>query len=118
VFADWYLASLMAVPERLPAATIPVERIPELLLVAGGDDQVWPSESFAADISARRSGHGRSTTVVSVPEAGHRTILPDENLPHGGQDMARGGTPEADGVLGATAWPHLIRTLRMNDHSR
>ncbi|MFC6345621.1 hypothetical protein ACFP8W_26785, partial [Nocardioides hankookensis] len=39
-FADLYRASRRRYAERVPAATIPVERIAELVLVAGGDDQV------------------------------------------------------------------------------
>jgi pimeloyl-ACP methyl ester carboxylesterase len=43
-----YEQSLRTFAEHVPAATIPVERITaEILLAAGGDDQVWPSDWFA-----------------------------------------------------------------------
>lgn len=115
-FKDWYQTSMPAAPDRVHAATIPVERIPEVLLVAGGDDQVWPSSSFATAITARRFAHGMATTVVADADAGHRTTLPGEMPPLGGLAMARGGTPEGDNKLGAAAWPHLVSALGLHDH--
>jgi hypothetical protein len=63
--------------EWLPPG-IPVENIDHVLLVAGGDDQVWPALSMSESIKARRAAHGLETTLVSDPEAGHRTVLPGE----------------------------------------
>lgn len=100
-----------AEPERRTAATIPVERIPHLLLVAGGDDRVWPSTDHAARIAERRRTAGLETMIISTPDAGHRTILPGEPIATGGQAMARGGTPEADAALGEQAWPKIIDLL-------
>lgn len=110
-----YRASLSAVSaEVLEQATIRVENIPELLLISGGDDQVWPSVDFARAISSRRASHGLDTAHVHVPEAGHRTVLPGERAPDGGRAMARGGTTEADSALGRLAWPHLLTILRLH----
>jgi dienelactone hydrolase len=109
-YVDLYRRSLAAHPD--PAAAIPVERIRgEVLLVAGGDDRVWPSELFAAALAARRDAAGLDTTVLTRPDAGHRVVLPGETPVTGGHAMARGGTPEADAALGAAAWPHLLRLL-------
>jgi dienelactone hydrolase len=109
-----YERSLHADPARSAAAAIPVERIRgDVVLVAGGDDQVWPSLDFARRIERRRAGQGLNTTVVSHPDAGHRTTLPGESPPAAGQRMARGGTPEADATLGAAAWPTVRRVLRL-----
>ncbi len=89
------------------AARIPVDRIDgDVLLVAGGDDQVWPSVAMAMAIAERCPA-----TVVSHPTAGHRARLPGEPAPVAGQQMARGGDPDADAELGALAWPHLLRML-------
>jgi uncharacterized protein len=93
-------------------ATIPVECIAgEVVLVAGQDDEVWPSALFARMIADRRHVHGLATTLLTHPGAGHRVILPGEQAVTGGIRMARGGTPEADRQLGDLLWPHLRRVL-------
>jgi hypothetical protein len=107
-FIGCYEASRRRFPERLDAATIPVERIERLVLVAGGDDQVWPALPMAEAIRARRAAHGLDTVLVSDSEAGHRTILPGEPVVTGGMRMRRGGTEVADRRLGAAAWPHIL----------
>lgn len=89
-------------------ATIPVEDITKLLLVAGGDDQVWPSVSHAQNIARRRLERGLTTTTVSEPDAGHRTVLPGEPVVTGGTRMLRGGNEKADRQLGERAWAHLV----------
>jgi hypothetical protein len=88
-------------------AAIPAERIPRLILVAGEDDQVWPSAEHARSLAARRARHGLPTTLVLDREAGHRPILPGEPAPTGGTRMDRGGHPAADRRLGAAAWIHV-----------
>lgn len=104
-FLDLYLSSFEQAPERVRgAATIAVERIPHVVAVAGGDDQVWPSAEFAARIARRRSEHGLETVIVADEAAGHRTILPGEPVATGGRVMARGGSERADRRLGASAW--------------
>ncbi len=111
-FIGHFQRSLDAVsPEHRAAATIAVERIPEVVLVAGGDDQVGPSVDAAQAIAARRLAAGRHTEVVSLAGAGHRTILPGEPEVSAGMRMARGGTPEADRALGVMAWPAVHRLL-------
>lgn len=111
-FRGCYLESLAAAPERAAGAAIPVERIGgDLVLVAGGDDLVWPADVFADAIAARRERHGLPTTVVADPEAGHRTVLPGEEVVTAGQVMRRGGTEAADRRLGNRVWPHLLRIL-------
>ncbi len=103
-FVGLYEASRRCAPQRLEAAGIPVERIDQVVLVAGGDDQVWPALSMAESIGARRAQHGLDTVLVSDPKAGHRTVLPGEPVVSGGVRMRRGGTEDADRRLGAAAW--------------
>lgn len=91
------------------AAAIPVERIAELVLVAGGDDRVWPSLRQAELIRDRRAAHGLATALVCDAEAGHRTILPGEALVRGGMRMRRGGSERADRRLGELAWREVLR---------
>jgi hypothetical protein len=105
-----YEQSLRTFAGRADRARIPVERIAgRVLLTAGGDDQVWPSELFAAEIAARRAVHGLTTDLVGSVQAGHALRLPGEPArPTDGVAMARGGTPEADAALGRRAWPILL----------
>ncbi|WP_188111210.1 acyl-CoA thioester hydrolase/BAAT C-terminal domain-containing protein [Nocardioides antri] len=112
-YLGWYAASLASAdPAVVDAATIPVERIAgRVVLVAGGDDQVWPAADFAAAIAARRDAHGLPTSVVTAPDAGHRVLLPGETPVEGGQRMRRGGTVDADRALGERAWPHVVDAL-------
>lgn len=113
-YRDLYAASVAAAPAAAEAAAIAVERIAgELILVAGGDDRVWPSADFAERIAGRRTAHGLATTVVTHPAAGHHALLPGEEPPVGGVRMARGGSPGADAELGALAWRHLVSALEL-----
>lgn len=102
-----------ATAEEREAAVIHVEAIPEVLVVSGGDDQVWPSGRFADEITARRHSSGLPTRHVDLAEAGHRAVLPGEASPTGGRSMVRGGTPEADRALGELAWPHVLDVLEL-----
>ncbi|MFN2533647.1 MAG: acyl-CoA thioester hydrolase/BAAT C-terminal domain-containing protein [Pseudonocardiaceae bacterium] len=110
-----YEQSLRTFAQRVPAATIPVEQITaDVLLAAGGDDQVWPSEWFAQQIKDRRSAHQLATEVITAADAGHRIPLPGEpSKPPGGMAMARGGIPAADAALGQRVWPALLQLLRL-----
>ncbi|GMA21043.1 acyl-CoA thioester hydrolase/BAAT C-terminal domain-containing protein [Arsenicicoccus piscis] len=114
-YTPFYEACLAAADaQTLAAATIPVDGLAELVLVAGGDDQVWPATTFARDITGRRAAAGLPTRLVEHPAAGHRAILPGEAPVAAGRAMARGGTETADRELGARAWPHLVRVLRLH----
>jgi hypothetical protein len=116
-YTDLYRLSLEAADAAAAeSAAIPVQSIAgELVLVAGGDDRVWPSTEFAARIAARREAHGLTTVVVTNSNAGHRTVLPGEPVVSGGQSMARGGSEKADAELGEQAWPQIVTALRLRD---
>lgn len=59
----------LAEKESIEAATIPVERFRgELVLVAGGDDKVWPSSQSAKNIATRRARSGLDTFVIEDHE--------------------------------------------------
>lgn len=114
-YLSLYSSSLSLDEARTEAATIPVERIAgDVLLVAGGDDRVWPSAAFAAAIMRRRLVHGTKTTIVEHADAGHRLILPGEVPAAGGAAMVRGGTTAADATLGEHAWPEITRILGLD----
>mgnify|MGYP003333620696 CR=1 FL=1 len=107
-YRDLYARSRAAAPDEVAAASLPVERIPEVLLVAGEDDQVWPAREQAEEIVLRRARHGCGTALVADPEAGHRAVLPGEEVTTSGVQMRRGGTDDADRRLGSAAWPALL----------
>jgi hypothetical protein len=95
-----------------------VELIKNLVLVAGGDDQVWDSVDHSRRIIDRRADNGLSTLLVQHPLAGHRTLLPDEPVVSGGRAMARGGSTEADRELGERARPHVLELIRSSGAAR
>lgn len=117
-FRSLYLVSRAADPEAAAAAVIPVERVPRLMTVSGGDDQVWPSDLHAANIRSRRGAHGLETTAVVDSEAGHRAVLPGEPVASGGTRMRRGGTETADRRLGRLAWARMLPLLLGTETSR
>ena len=110
-YASLYRASRAAAPDAVAEAQLPVERIAQVLLVAGEDDRVWPAREHAEEIVLRRAAHGLATTLVADREAGHRAVLPGEDVVAAGQRMARGGSEAADRRLGAAAWEALLALL-------
>lgn len=98
-------------PEAREAATIAVERIPHVVLVAGGDDQVWPGGGQARRLGERRRLAGLESVIIIEEGAGHRVVLPGEEAVVGGQRMVRGGSPEADARLGVRAWSVILDVL-------
>lgn len=116
-FAACYAQSRQqADPATVDAATIPVEHFQgELVLVAGGDDQVWTSSAAARAIGDRRSAAGRRTTVIEDPTAGHPVVLPGERAPSAERPYLVGGDEGAAERLGRAAWPAIREAFRIND---
>jgi len=103
--------SLNRFASEVEPATIPVEAArAQLMLVAGGDDALWPSEFFARSIVARLANFGKSASLFVHPAAGHRTLLPGETTMRS-LVRAHGGNDQADGELGAIAWEAITRLL-------
>jgi len=93
-------------------ATIPVENAQgDIILVAGGDDALWPSDVFAKSIEERLASAGKSATLIQHPNAGHRVLFPSEETPRSIQH-AHGGSAEADAELGRSAWDAISALLR------
>lgn len=104
----------LAGSEAVEAATIPVEKFRgELVLVAGGDDKVWPSSQAAKNIAARRARSGLVTVVIEDPRAGHPIVLPGETPLNPSRPYQVGGDEDAPQRLGALAWPAIRRVLRL-----
>lgn len=112
-FRPVYQRSRTTFSDRIAAATIPVDRIPQLVLAAGADDQVWPSTLHASRIQSMRAAAGVETIVLVDPDAGHRTILPGEQIASGGVALRRGGTEAADRRLGTFAWGAITNLLEI-----
>lgn len=113
-FLSLYRHNLERFAAEAEAATIPVERIfADVLLVAGGDDHLWPSLDSARAIEARRAAYGLPTTVVTHPAAGHRVLLPGEPVLPPVRALDRGGSDAADRALGELAWPEILRILAL-----
>jgi hypothetical protein len=113
-----YEESLLAFPAACAAATIPVERAEaDVVLVAGADDALWPSDAFAEELASRRRRSGRQVCLVADPQAGHRPFFPGESALAPSESIAHGGSVAADERLGRAAWPHVLRHLRLAAHS-
>ncbi|MFD9947975.1 acyl-CoA thioester hydrolase/BAAT C-terminal domain-containing protein [Nonomuraea sp. NPDC059023] len=110
-FRAFYERGLALAPAE---SAIPLERSrADVVLVAGGDDQMWPSLTFAHALAARRD-----VRLISHPRAGHRPRLPGEPAPAPSSSYMYGGAPHADAELGERAWPEILRALRGRGTSR
>jgi hypothetical protein len=114
-----YEQSLALDPDATEAAAIPIEQITgDLVLVAGHDDQLWPSVYFAKALAERRLAHGHQVEVILNQAAGHSPIFPGHAPPAPSAHIKRGGTPAADAELGAAAWAAISHRLDLTDIDR
>jgi len=110
---EWYDLSERTFATLLEAAAIPVERArADVLLVAGGDDAMWPSLRYAEQLAARRRAAGASVRLITRADAGHRPRFPGEGPAEPSRTFRHGGTPHTDALLGALAWPPVLDALR------
>lgn len=99
------------------AATIRVERINgPVMLVAGGADELWPSAEMARRVRARLASFSRTAadTILIYPDAGHRigkSYLPAGSTRVAGGRLETGGTPRANALAQAHAWPAVLQFL-------
>jgi dienelactone hydrolase len=101
------------------SALIAVEKINgPVFLVGGGDDRLWPSDSFVSNLAKRMHDHGRSdVTTLNYAHAGHGAGAIVPNFPTTPTRNTRygllhfGGTPSADAAARADSWPKLLRFL-------
>jgi hypothetical protein len=111
-YRSLYERSLQSGADNLSAATIPVEKAQaEIILIAGGDDALWPSDMFAKAIEERLASARKNATMLHHPNAGHRLLFPTETPPRSIQH-AHGGSDEADAKLGRSAWDAISALLR------
>jgi dienelactone hydrolase len=96
-------------------ARIPVERIKApLLMVAGHDDQVWPSGAMAQNIAERRVGVKHETLALIYSGAGHALggTGYGPTTQHNTELFKMGGNPSDDARAQADAWPKTIAFLQ------
>ncbi|PYM80738.1 MAG: acyl-CoA thioesterase [Candidatus Rokuibacteriota bacterium] len=111
-YRSLYERSLQMGADDVSAATIPIEKArAKIILVAGRDDALWPSDVFAKSIEERLASAGKSATLIQHPKAGHRLLFPSETTPRSIQH-AHGGSDEADAELGRSAWDAISALLR------
>ena len=109
-----YLYRLRRAP---PSAAIAVEDITgPLLLVAGGDDQLWPSLLMAEAIMERRAAMGGhpDDQLLAYPNAGHligKAAVPAGSTRIAGGRLESGGTPSDNARAQADAWPRVLAFL-------
>lgn len=109
----WYERSELAFAHLLPPAEIALDQDrADILLVAGEDDAMWPSLPFAEQLAQRRRLDGASVRLIARHDGSHRPRLPGESAALASPQFLYGGTAEADAVLGAAAWPHILDMLR------
>jgi len=109
-----YERSLALDDGRAAAARIRVERTQaDLLLVAGGDDRMWPSLPFANAVLAARRTAGLPAQVIGSAGAGHRVTFPGERPLPASPRYQYGGTVATDAELGRRAWPQVLESLSL-----
>ncbi|MFZ6778933.1 acyl-CoA thioester hydrolase/BAAT C-terminal domain-containing protein [Undibacterium sp. Ji83W] len=113
VLAHIYIEGRKAYPERAKAARIAVENFKgKLLLIAGGDDQMWPSAEMASNIVASRKAAGLETELLSFPKAGHLVGGDGYSLNDYSAPFAMGGNAKEDGQAQTIAWPATVGFLK------
>ncbi|HEV2635768.1 MAG TPA: acyl-CoA thioester hydrolase/BAAT C-terminal domain-containing protein [Actinocrinis sp.] len=109
----WYEQSERTFADHRAQSAIPIEETAaDLVLVAGGDDAMWPSLRYAQTLAARRQPTPARTHLITSPHAGHRIRIPGESQlpPH--PNFAYGGSHNQDSALGAKAWPTILNILQ------
>jgi uncharacterized protein len=110
--------SLTRFADEVPAATISIEQArARVILVAGGDDALWPSHFFARTLADRLTAAGKQPLLITHPDAGHRVLLPGETTPRSAIN-AHGGTDDADRALGRAAWDAITAVLDLLNRIR
>lgn len=97
------------------AARIDVEQIDgPLFLIAGEDDQMWPSAEMAKEIVAHR-GRREGDVVLIYPGAGHligKTFLPAGSTLVAGGRLETGGSPAGNAAAQGDAWQRALLFLQ------
>ncbi len=96
------------------AARIPIEHFRgPVMLLSGGDDQLWPSKAYADRIMASLAGKPAPHQHLNHPAAGHLVFgLPYEPTPREGKTSSYlldlGGSPAGNEAAHQSAWPAVL----------
>lgn len=99
------------------AAAIPIRRFRgPALLISGGDDQIWPSDTYANQIMHELRTDPSRHEHLNYPGAGHivlgiPSVPPATNESAGRTTIALGGTASADDAAHRADWPEMIRFI-------
>ncbi|MCZ0716821.1 alpha/beta fold hydrolase [Aerococcus kribbianus] len=94
--------------EDLEASRIKVEDYSgEILLFAGGDDQMWPSKAMAKDLA----NHNDRIQLEIYPEAGHLFYNPGDIIGNQSSLLAVGGSSEANQAAAEASEKLLMEKL-------
>lgn len=96
-----------------PGAAIPVDRIAApILLICGGQDQVWNS----CDMARAADGRAGNATLLAYDAAGHWGFGPVDNLTASDRRPLGklGGTADADMAARRDQWPKVLDFLAAN----
>jgi dienelactone hydrolase len=113
-WVDWYLDQLSD-HDSVQKATISVENIQgPVLLVSGGDDQMWPSGILSGMIVNRleKFRHPFTFSHLHYPKAGHAIVQPYYPTTDRSEAFALGGNPEDDAAAQADSWRKIIQFLK------
>lgn len=115
---DLFTASFPSLDAH-PEVALPVERIRGgVLLISGGEDQVWPATRFADRIGARLQAQGFRGAYrhLHYPQAGHVVFVGDPDDPAarglGAPNPVMGGTPAGNEAAWRDNWPKTVEFLR------
>jgi len=112
-YRRYFEQSLARFANEVPAASIPIEKArARVVLVAGDDDALWPSDVFARSLASRLEAAGKHPFLITHHEAGHRVLLPGETTPRSAVN-AHGGNDAADQALGLAAWNAITALLQL-----
>ena len=110
-YRSFFEACLRLNPVEALRSAIAIERTAaDIVLVAGGDDALWPSDIFAQELADRVERHDRRISLIADPDAGHRVLFPGEVTPRSTKH-AHGGTDAADIRLGLAAWQKIVTLI-------
>ncbi|MGN7479535.1 acyl-CoA thioesterase/bile acid-CoA:amino acid N-acyltransferase family protein [Solibacillus silvestris] len=97
-------------------AEIPVEGIQgPVLLISGGDDQLWPADLLSEKVMARLKEHDHPYPYehINFPKAGHSFAIPgfptsqSVSSPFGNGKLLLGGTPKDNSQAQFEAWENV-----------
>ncbi|WOV85614.1 acyl-CoA thioester hydrolase/BAAT C-terminal domain-containing protein [Sporosarcina jeotgali] len=108
-------------------AEIAVEDIQgPILLISGGDDQLWPSDFLSEKVIFRLKEHNHPHNFMHInfPKAGHSLSIPGFPTtqtvisPFGNGKLLLGGTPQDNSQAQYTAWRRIVAFLNETLTSR